>query len=100
MSPFWGSFFDHLKSCGRTVTWFMLTLAGIFVAVVLGTLFCGGHFKQYAFRAVSGAGVLAAVWIGIVLRREQLRRRERLRFPPLSTDEWRKARTKLVKGRG
>ena len=100
MSPFWTSFFVHLKDCGRNATVFMITLAGLFILIVLTFLICENHLENYVIRALPGVGVFAVIWAGVAIRRARARRRERLGYPPLSFDEVRKARSKLTKNSG
>ena len=100
MSPFWTSFFVHLKDCGRSATIFMITLAGLFFFIVLTVVICENHLQDYVIRALPAVGVFAVVWAGVTVRRARARRRERLGYPPLSYDELRKARSKLTKNNG
>ena len=99
MSHFWTSFFLHLKDCGRSATLFMITLAGLLMLLVVIALLCEYNVQGYVLRALPGAGVFAVIWAGVTTRRVRARRRERLVCPPLSFDERRKARSKLVKCR-
>jgi hypothetical protein len=97
MNSFWASFFDHFKSCGRNAAWFLIALGGIFVFLVVSAwAIDNGHGE------LVGATVLTVVVYVLLLgcaafRRAWLDRKNRLRFPKLSSDERIKARSKLVK---
>ena len=97
MSPFWSSFFTHLKDCGRDTTLFVITFAGLFLLIILATIFCGENLPKYALRALPGIVVFFLAWAGVALSRARARRRQRLERGPLSFDELRKARSRLVR---
>src|ERR1035438_7305025 len=97
MSPFWGSFFGHLRDCGRNATLFMFALAGFFGVLALCAIVCQSEFRRFVLPVLPGLGLLAAAWICVVIRRACMRRRERLLRSPLSDDELRVARLKLQK---
>jgi uncharacterized membrane protein YhaH (DUF805 family) len=99
MSPFWTSLFSNLKADRRSTTLFMITLAGMFMLIVLVTALCANNLQDYVIRALPGVGVFMGVWIALTIRRARARRRERLGYPRLSFDELSKARSKLVKAR-
>jgi hypothetical protein len=99
MSPFWTSFFTNLKADRRSTTLFMITLAGMFILIVLATALWANNLQDYVIRALPGVGVFAVVWIGVSIHRARANRRQRLDRRPLSFDELRKARSKLMKSR-
>jgi small neutral amino acid transporter SnatA (MarC family) len=99
MSPFWGSFAEHFKGCGRNATLFLIALgafAGLMVLAAFLEENLGTHrFGVYALRAAGGIGLVTGIWLCVAIRRSLARRRQRLRFPQLSSDELDKARSKL-----
>ena len=99
MGPFWNSLFEHLKHCGRSATLFLLTLAGLFILLLLVSIIYAAQLHKYLLPALPVIVVLAVVWVGGVIRRARARHRERLHYSPLSRDELRVARSKLVKDR-
>jgi hypothetical protein len=96
MSPFWGSFFDHFRGCGRNATLFMVIFALFAVGITVASL---SHLFQYAneFFAVLAVFVLIRVCIAVSRFRKQ--GGDRLHRRPLSCDELRKARSKLLRGK-
>ena len=75
----------------------MATLAGLFILIVVASVMWGENLQTYAVRALPGIGVIAVVWVAVTIRRARARCRQRLSRGPLSYDELRKARSKLVK---
>jgi hypothetical protein len=55
--------------------------------------------RNNVIRVLPAVALAAAAWIAVSIRRSLARRRERLRFPQLSSDELRVARSKLMKER-
>jgi len=98
MSPFWTSLFDHLKDCGRNAALFLVTLAGLFGVLLLAVILCENDRYKYLVPALPVIGVFAVVRASLAIRRVRACRRERSRYPPLSGDELRVARSKLMKG--
>ena len=99
MNHFWASLFDSLKDCGRNATLFLVALAGFFVALTLAAILFGTGLYRYIGPALPVIAILVLVWACVSIRRTLLNRRHRLRYPPLSVDELRKARTKLTRPR-
>jgi hypothetical protein len=97
MGPFWSSLFEHLKDCGRNATLFILTLGGLLVLLCLVAIICSTELHKYLLPGLPAIGVLALAWVGVVIRRARARRRQRLERSPLSRDELRVARSKLMK---
>lgn len=99
MGPFWTSFFEHLKDCGRDATVFMMALAGFIAVLVIVALLESTRLREYFGQAALVLFLLTLVRLVFLVRRFRARRREYPRFPPLSRDERRVARSKLVKDR-
>jgi len=99
MGPFWSSLFDHLKHCGRNATLFIFTLGGLLALTVLAAIICDTQLHKYLLPALPGIILLALAWVGLVIRRARARRRQRLERSPLSRDELRVARSKLMNDR-
>jgi hypothetical protein len=97
VNPFWTSFFTHLKSCGRSATLFMITLAALLILLVASAIIYTNNLQRYFMPALPGAAILVIIWMGVSIARARARRRERVGRAPLSIDELRKARSKLVK---
>jgi hypothetical protein len=97
MSPFWGSFFGHLRDCGRNATLFMFALAGSLGVLVLAIIVCRSELLRFVLPVLPGLGLLVVAWVCVAIRRACVRRRERLLRSPLSDDELRVARLKLRK---
>jgi|ERR1043166_1812765 uncharacterized membrane protein len=99
MGPFWKSLGEGLKDRGRNPTVFIIAVAVFFGLTGLIALVKEAGLTQYIMPALPWMGVFAATWAGVAIRRGRERRRERLQRPPLSCDELRAARSKLVKDR-
>jgi hypothetical protein len=99
MGPFWTSFFEHLKDCGRDATLFMMALAGFIGVLVLIAILESTRLREYFLQAAFVLLLLLLVRLVFLIRRFRARRRQSLRFPPLSRDELRVARSKLMKDR-
>lgn len=99
MSPFWIGLFEHLKHCGRSATLFILTLAGLFILLFLAAILYEAQLHKYLLPVLPVIVLLAIARVAVVIRRARARRRERLPSSPLSRDELRVARSKLMKDR-
>jgi hypothetical protein len=97
MSPFWSSLFEHLKGCGRNATLFMFALAGFLVFLLLAAAVLEKGLHRYVAPALPWICLAVAILAWARMRRERARRRQRLPHSPLSRDELRVARSKLVK---
>ena len=96
MNPFW-SMYDSFKD-RRYGGLFLTSLVVFFLGLLIfGTVICTLNLQEYFPYALPGVGLLAVAWIWRVVRRTRAGRRERLRYLPLSRDELRVARSKLVK---
>jgi hypothetical protein len=99
MSPFWFSFFTHLRECGKKAHLFMITLAILFVLVVIAAVIYGNNLQGYALGAAAPVAIFLLTWGIIALIRARARRLQRVGTGPLSYDELRKARSKLIRTR-
>lgn len=96
MGPFWTSLFEHLKHCGRSATLFILTLAALCILIFLAAILYAAHLHKYLLPALPVIVVLSVAWVGVFVRRARVRRREGLLRSPMSDDELRAARSKLL----
>ena len=97
MNSFWASFFDQLRTCGRSATWFLVTL-GLSFAFLLITAWAlqNGHSDSIVAALVT-AVVFFAILLAVSIRRAILWRRERCKLSKLSDDELTKARARLAR---
>lgn len=100
MNSFWSNLYDRFKD-RRYGLLFLLTTLAFFGLLILGatldTILHASELRAYFLRALAGIVSLALAWGVVAFRRARGRRSERQRFPPLSSDEKRAARSKLVK---
>jgi len=102
MNYFWGNVFEYFKD---------RRIAGVFFStfvVVTGLIFIGAVILQgigaenlwtgfkYSLPVVGG---LLVIWIWRSVRRARARSRDRYKISPLSRDEMRKARSKLMRAK-
>lgn len=99
MGPFWKSLGEDLKDRGRNPTVFIIAVVIFFGLIGLFAIIKETGLIQYVIPTLLWMSVLAAAWAVVVIRRARARRRVRLEHPPLSCDELRVARSKLVKDR-
>lgn len=99
MIPFWTSLSDDLKVCGRNVKFFLCVFIAFFGVPVLIAVVIETRVREYLLPALPWAGVVALAWLAVGIHRARARRRERLQRRPLSCDELRVARSKLMKDR-
>jgi hypothetical protein len=86
----WRGFCEHLRDCGRNGTLFVYVLGVIFVAAPLGV---------YGVLVLLGLLLVGAVWVSGEIA-AQRNRFERLgKMPPLSDNDLRAARSKLMSHR-
>ncbi|MEY2408129.1 MAG: hypothetical protein QOF48_799 [Verrucomicrobiota bacterium] len=86
----WRGFCEHLKDCGRNGTLFVYVLAILFTAATLGV---------YGIVGVIGLGFIGAMWVSSEIS-AQGNRFDRLgKMPPLSDNDLRVARSKLMSPR-
>lgn len=100
MNSFWTNLYDRFKD-RRYAAFFLCVLLAFLSSLAL----CGAVLEKVLREAdaevllgtAAVLGVLALAWIFLNLRRVLARRCGRARFPPLSSDELRVARSKLLK---
>jgi len=97
MSPFWISLFDQLRHGGRNPAIFLVALACFFLLLGALALVLYTALREFLLWALPFAAIPGLVWMACAVRRSRSERRRRLEFPPLSRDELRVARSKLVK---
>jgi hypothetical protein len=100
MNSFWSQLYDRSKD-RRYAVLFLVTLFIFFGLVVPGVVFClhAGVFDSHPGYLLPGIGGLFLALIWKAFRWLRAQRRVSSTFSPLSRDEWRKARSKLVKDR-
>jgi len=97
MNFFWSSFFGHLQGCGRSATWFLVTLGGLFVFLIVSAWAIEtGHGDSIAAALITAA-VCFTILLGVAIRRAIVWSRDCLKLTKLSDDELSKARAKLAK---
>ncbi len=99
MSSLWETLYDGVKDRRYGVMFFATTAVCAGMAVVAIILYQAIHalgLESHLPAAAAVLGLLLLTWVCRGVRLIRKRRREGLRFPPLSRDEWRKARSKLV----
>jgi predicted tellurium resistance membrane protein TerC len=99
MNYFWGNFFEYCKE-RRNASIFIGTLAVFFGLLVAGVIIYqvadGYNLLQYWPFALLGFGLFLSVLVVNGIRQARSRRLNRYKSSPLSRDELRKARSKLV----
>jgi len=97
MGPFWGSFFEQFKGCGRERGFaaFFAAVGVIIVVFLVGLAIGASQLDRYMGSILIVFGLWAAVWCVVAFRRAWLYRRQRLGLSRLSSDELAKARSKL-----
>ncbi len=77
----------------------MLSLAGFFALLIVGTIIHHTGLDQYVAPALPALGLLLLAWTGQAIREARACRRKRSHRSRLSCDELRVARSKLMKDR-
>ncbi|HXR04597.1 MAG TPA: hypothetical protein VN836_07800 [Verrucomicrobiae bacterium] len=102
MNPFWNSLYDKSKD-RRYGALFLSTIPAfiglLVIAVLIAAIVRAPGVEDHFLPVLPGIGLLGLAWVCAKFRRAQMRRRERSRHPPLSRDELRVARSKLMKDR-
>ena len=102
MNSLWSNLYDRNKD-RRYGTLFLACLWAFFglliLWAILGAIINEFELQEYSLHAILGIGLLAVVWAFLVFRRARQRQRERHKYPALSRDELRVARSKLLKDR-
>lgn len=99
MNSFWRSFSDQFQHCGRNPTLFLMALPAVLALVSLGVVFYSTRLREYLLPVASGLVLLCLAGLLVARRRARARRRATPAFPPLSRDELRVARSKLMNER-
>ena len=99
MSPFWGSFCEQLRSCGRDATLFLVGLVALILVLAAVAVARSFNLFEYGLPILIGASIVIIAKVGFGCYQARRRPRERFRRKPLSRDEVRVARSKLVKSR-
>lgn len=99
MSPFWGSFFEHLRGCGRNTTLFFVVFAALFFALLASMVAQSLGLFRYANQAIATVAVVLVIWFAVVVQKVRKSGHEPFKRRPLSSDEARVARSKLLKHR-
>jgi hypothetical protein len=94
MNSSWGNLYDWCKD-RRYAALFLAALGGFFGLIILGAILylLNVHFVD----VLPGIGLFIAALVWKVIRRVRAQHRNPSTFSPLSRDDWRKARSKLVK---
>jgi hypothetical protein len=100
MNSPWSSLYDRFKD-RRYGALFLACLLAFFgllaLAAIIGTVVGEFELQEHIVRALPVVGLLAVPWVFLAFRGARQRRRERHKYPPLSRDELRVARSKLLK---
>jgi membrane protein implicated in regulation of membrane protease activity len=96
MSPFWGSFSEQFRGSGRNATIFMLFVVALTFGVALASLTPLFQYAELFFAVLS---VFIVIRICIACSKIRKHREEQSHRSPLSRDELRKARSKLVRNK-
>jgi hypothetical protein len=85
--------------CRSNANLFMLSLAGFFISLLVIGLIIRSGFYQHLLPVLPVVAVYFAIWTVKTYQRMRALRNARPECGPLSRDELRKARSKLVKDR-
>ncbi len=94
LKPLWTTW-----RCRSNANLFMLSLVGFFISLVVFGIIIHTGFYQHLLPVLPVVAVYFAIWTVKTYRRMRLLRNARPERGPLSRDELRKARSKLVKDR-
>ena len=98
MNSIWNNLYDCVKD-RRYGTFFFISLVVFLGAFIFGAMIYSitnaKNMLEFFMPALPGIGILFAALIWRIIRRARARWREQLKYPPLSRDEIRKARSKL-----
>jgi hypothetical protein len=97
MSPFWGSFFENVRGRGRNATLFLVVLAILFFALFASMIPSSRDLLQFADAVIAGIVVFLVAWFCVAAHKARERNRDRFSRRPLSCDELRVARSKLLR---
>ena len=94
LKPLWTTW-----RCRSNANLFMLSLVGFFASLVVIAILIHTGVHRHLLPALPVVAIYFAIWTVRTWRRMLALRKERPEFGPLSRDELRKARSKLVKDR-
>lgn len=97
MNPFWTGFFGGLKHPQARL--FVLALGAFFSLLVLGRMLLETLSSENFLLVLAGLGLLAVSLTTLAVRRARAGGEGKLPRAPLSRDELRAARSKLLKDR-
>lgn len=100
MNYFWGNVFEYFKDRRLAGVFFgtLLALGGLLlVGAILLQIICAYELQGYLVYSLPGVAVVFAALIGRGMARARARRRNGYKSSPLSRDELRKARSKLMR---
>ena len=92
--PFWTTW-----RCRSNVNLFMLSLVGFFISLIVIDILIRTGFYQHLLPVLPIVAIYIVIWMVKAWRRMRALRNQRPECGPLSRDELRKARSKLVKDR-
>jgi high-affinity Fe2+/Pb2+ permease len=102
MDFFWGNVFEYFKE-RRLASLFFGSLFGLGLALALGCLLAqvivAYNLLDYLNYILTAAALLVMLLVIRGVRQARARRRDRFKSSPLSRDELRKARSKLMKAK-
>jgi nitrate reductase gamma subunit len=102
MTSPWTNLYDRFKD-RRYAAFFLCVLLSFLGSLVLGPVLIEGLLREVDPKVLlwigTAFGALTSIGFFLIVRRLVARRNRRTRFPPLSSDELRAARSKLVKTR-
>jgi hypothetical protein len=99
MSPFWGSFSEQFRGCGRDATLFLVGLVALILGLVAVAIANSLNLFEYARPILIGVLMAFTGRVGFLCYQARRRPTERFHRRPLSRDEVRVARSKLLKNR-
>jgi hypothetical protein len=94
LKPFWTTW-----RCRSNANLFIVSLIGFFISLVLIGIIIRTGFYQHLLPAFPIAAIYFGVWAWRMWRQMRQQQSQRAECGPLSRDELRKARSKLVKDR-
>ena len=102
MNYFWGNVFEYFKDrriAGMFFGTLMVLLVLLFIGAILVQSIGAENLRTGLVYASPIATGLFLIWIWRAILRARARRRDRYKISPLSRDELRKARSKLMRAK-
>jgi membrane protease YdiL (CAAX protease family) len=102
MNSLWSNLYDRFKDrrYGALFLACLLAFFGLLIlAAIMGMVVNEFELQEYILQALLVVGLLAVAWGFLAFRGARQRWRERHKYSPLSRDELRVARSKLLKDR-